>query len=91
MHHQSLYSPTSDKLSEWETALLRDLRDTQRKEDSCDVTIVCEGRTFRVHSFVLRMRSDVFDAMLGTDMKERRRGKIKVTDVKARIMEAMLS
>ncbi len=71
--------------------MARDLADFRRKKGTCDVTIFCEDHWFPVHGFVLRMRSDVFAAMLDTDMKEKRSGQIKVKDVKPKIMEALIA
>ena len=56
----------------------------------CDLTIVCQDKTFPVHSAFLCSRSAVFAAMLTNDTKEAEERKIEINDVSPDVMELFL-
>ncbi len=72
-------------------AFFRDFTNFRRKSDTCDVAIICNDKTLLTHSFILRMRSDVFAAMLDSDMQEKKSRQIRVADVKLETMVVLIA
>ena len=60
------------------------------RNTEADLAIVCEGKTFPVHSAVLCTRSTVFAAMLKHDTKEAQDRKIEINDTHQAIVELFL-
>ncbi|GFX72047.1 speckle-type POZ protein B [Trichonephila clavipes] len=56
-----------------------------------DFIIVCENRTFPVHTVVLAARSPVFNRMLQYNMLEMRFRRVIIEDVRSTIVQLMLS
>lgn len=55
-----------------------------------DFTIVCEDKSFPVHSAFLCSRSSVFKAMLKNETKEAKDRKVEIKDVSPDILELFL-
>ena len=60
-------------------------------DPSADLTINCGSETFKVHSIFLRSKSPVFSAMLNSDMREAREGKINIKDMNSNTISAMIN
>ena len=58
--------------------------------DLTDITIVCQDKTFPVHSSFLCSRSTVFAAMLTHDTKEAKERKIEIEDATSDIVDLLL-
>ena len=58
--------------------------------NSCDLTIVCQGNEFPVHSGFICSRSAVFAAMLRHDTKEAKDRKIEIEDANSETVELFL-
>jgi len=57
---------------------------------SSDVTIKCDGKEFYCHQFILSSRSQIFEAMLHTEMIEQQTGNIEIEDFSKDVVEKML-
>ena len=71
-------------------SLLNDLKLTLQSGKNSDVTIFLEQKEFRVHKFMLALRSPVFSAMFKHNMKESKQNIIEITDIDQDIMEIIL-
>ena len=56
-----------------------------------DVTITCGDKEFRAHKVILASQSPVFKKMFEIDMKEKRSGVIKVSDITPAVMSDLLA
>uniref|UniRef100_A0AC34GKK5 BTB domain-containing protein n=1 Tax=Panagrolaimus sp. ES5 TaxID=591445 RepID=A0AC34GKK5_9BILA len=61
-----------------------------RDDESVDCKIICHGREFDAHKFLLCSHSQVFKAMFKHDTIERQESKINITDTTAKAIEHML-
>jgi speckle-type POZ protein len=69
-----------------------EMKEFAASEDLADVEVVCGGKTFRAHKFLLAARSDVFKAMFSKkEMREGASGRVVVEDVPADVMETFLA
>jgi len=59
-------------------------------DPSADLTINCDSKTFRVHQYFLCSKSPVFSAMLNSDMREAREGKINIRDMNSDTLSSMI-
>ncbi|KAJ8671344.1 hypothetical protein QAD02_002603 [Eretmocerus hayati] len=66
------------------------LGNIEHQEPFADVEIVVEGKCFKAHKIVLANASEVFHAMLVSDMKERRSNRIYIDDCESATMESIL-
>ncbi|KFM65543.1 Protein roadkill, partial [Stegodyphus mimosarum] len=57
---------------------------------SSDVTIVVGSRTFLAHKFIICARSCVFSKMFETEMEEKKKNSVTISDVKPHIIDEML-
>ena len=72
-------------------SLAEDMTSFRSKDGNLsDLTIVCEDKTFPVHSAFLCSRSTVFAAMLGHDTKEAKDRKIEIKDASPETVERFL-
>ncbi len=55
-----------------------------------DVTLVAGDQEFKVHKVNLSERSQFFDAMFHTDMKEKDQDRIELKDIKPEVLKEML-
>lgn len=55
-----------------------------------DLELRCAEQTFPAHKCVLSARSEVFDAMLQSDMLERRTGSVEIADMEPEVLKAFL-
>ena len=60
-------------------------------KSTCDMKIICEGKTFDCHKCVLCCQSDVFEAMfLNIETIEAISGEVEINDIQADTMETLL-
>jgi len=55
-----------------------------------DITIQCEGKSYRCHKYILASRSPVFKAMFKSDMKEMRTGSVEIKNMRPEVLERLL-
>jgi len=61
------------------------------KRDSADMHLTCkDGGVFQCHSQMLAARSEVFAAMLSSDMKEKKLGQVDMADMDTHIVQALI-
>lgn len=65
-------------------------KEMHHNETFADFEIEAGNKIFRVNKAVLASRSPVFNAIFTNDLKENRRGKIKVIDVSPNVMEELI-
>ncbi|GBL99079.1 TD and POZ domain-containing protein 4 [Araneus ventricosus] len=68
------------KITENSCALITDLMSLYKDQTLCDVKFQTKTNVFPVHSSILIARSPVFRAMFSTDMKEKMKGCVDVSD-----------
>ena len=72
--------------------LKRDIAALRKKTDTADVKLICNGRPFLAHKFILSARSDVFAAMFShKDTKEDKSGEVHINDCDHEAMEIFIS
>ena len=60
-------------------------------KSTCDMKIICEGKTFDCHKCVVCCQSDVFEAMfLNMETIEAKSGEVEINDIQADTMETLL-
>ena len=60
-------------------------------KSTCDIKIICQGKTFDCHKCVLCCQSDVFEAMfLNIETIEAKSGEVEINDIQADTMETLL-
>ena len=60
-------------------------------KSTCDMKIICEGKTFDCHKCVLCCQSDVFEAMFSNiETIEAKSGEVEINDIQADTMETLL-
>ncbi|XP_064464740.1 speckle-type POZ protein-like [Ornithodoros turicata] len=60
-------------------------------DDYADVTLIAEGKDFRVHKIILAMRSPVFAAMFRNNMKEKQENRVHLDDISAEALQGMIT
>ncbi len=91
VEHSSAYSEKwQNAASEGVSALLHDLNFFWGRADR-DVALVCGDKTILIHGLLLRMRSDVFAAMLDSNMKEKSSGEVIVKDMTFETMKVVVA
>lgn len=55
-----------------------------------DMMLICEGREFNCHKFMLAKKSDVFDAMFSHNFSETSSGKVFIEDLQSEAVAEML-
>lgn len=70
--------------------LTSDLRKLHDARDG-DVVLVVNGKEYCAHKNILRVRSPVFYAMLGTSMVEGSSGRVEIKDLDSRAFEGLLA
>jgi speckle-type POZ protein len=73
------------------TAFLQHFAQMLDSGDFSDVTLVCQGKTFRCHKVVLAGRSSVFRAMFQTPMRESLTSEVHFPDMSADVLEQMIN
>merc|ERR1719228_1311119 len=63
---------------------------TNAEECYADATIICNDGSIRAHKAVLAARSEYFEKMLSTKMKEGLSGKIEVKDMEMSVCQTIL-
>ena len=78
-----------DKISEiGARSLIQDMASAKKNTETADVQIICGGKTFNAHRFVLSARSSVFAAMFShKETKESETGIVELSDCEADTME----
>ena len=72
-------------------SLHKDISRAKNNNTTADMTIICEGKEFKAHKFMLSARSSVFSAMFShKGTKEWETSEINITDCHADIMEMFL-
>jgi len=61
----------------------------RNSEESGDITLVCCDGEVKVHGIILAARSTAFNAMLNSDMMEKRSRRVEIKDFRKSIVEAM--
>ena len=60
-------------------------------KSTCDMKIICKGKTFDCHKCVLCCQSDVFEAMFSNiETIEAKSGEVEINDIQADTMETLL-
>lgn len=72
------------------TRIIENLRLLRKESKLCDFTIEVEDVQFRVHQTLLAACSDYFRAMLTSDSKEAKQGRVVIQDINATTMGAVL-
>merc|ERR1712200_109432 len=74
------------------TNLVKDYKDilTNAEDHYADVTIICNDGSVRAHKNVLSARSEYFDRMLSSTMKEGLTGVIEVKDMEMSVCQTIL-
>ncbi|XP_043287592.1 BTB/POZ and MATH domain-containing protein 1-like [Venturia canescens] len=87
------------KIPEYHQSVLRQIPTTNvirssealyEKKAFCDVTFVFDDKELPAHKVVLALRSEVFEAMFLSDMKEKDTSTVEIVDTKAEIFEEFL-
>ncbi|XP_064464742.1 speckle-type POZ protein-like [Ornithodoros turicata] len=72
-------------------SLMDDFARLYDDDDYADVTLIAEGKDFRVHKIILAMRSPVFAAMLKNNMKEKQENRVHLDDISAEALQEMIT
>jgi len=67
-----------------------DLHHLYNTKEFADITIKCEGKSYRCHKNILASRSPVFKAMFKSDMKEMRTGSVEIKNMRPEVLERLL-
>ena len=59
-------------------------------DPSADLTINCKTETFRVHKNFFSSKSPVFSAMLNSDFREAREGKVNIREMNSNTLSSMI-
>ena len=86
--HVSIENP--NPVDRGEPTLDRTMQDLYLSDELSDLKIVCDGKEFPCHKFILSVRSDVFKTMFLSDLKADDSGTLKINDISAETMEAFL-
>jgi len=78
------------KHRDMEEEFVRDMRSMSDLDMFYDLTVICGDKQLKSNKALLASRSWVFRRMLETDMTEKMKGEINITDVKPDIMEDIL-
>jgi len=78
------------KHRDMEEEFVRDMRFMSDLDMFYDLTVICGDKRLKSNKALLASRSWVFRRMLETDMTEKMKGEINITDVKPDIMEDIL-
>jgi len=72
--------------------MLEDLEEayTLKKPLGLDVTVTCKDKSFECSKFMLTARSDVFNSMFQSNMKESQTNKVVIEDLKPSVVAEML-
>jgi len=72
--------------------MTEDYKEMLRNAEECyaDATIICSDGSIRAHKAVLAARSEYFEKMLSTKMKEGLSGKIEVKDMEMSVCQTIL-
>ena len=87
--HQAISHSDADQLHCKE--ILRNLNNLRHEGSLCDVTLVVEGREFRVHRNVLAASSPYFRNMFTSDIREKTESKVAIEALTSSVMEGLLS
>lgn len=58
-------------------------------EEFSDITIVAEGKSFKLHKCILSTRSNVFEAMFRNDMVEKNQGTVQIEDIRHEVLQEL--
>ena len=70
--------------------LVKDYKDMLTNANHADVTIICNDGSVRAHKNVLTARSEYFNRMLSSTMKEGLTGVIEVKDMEMGVCQTLL-
>ena len=60
-------------------------------DEHSDVTLICAGKTFKAHKFILSSRSDVFKAMFGMrESVEAKTGQVEIKNLEPQVLKLLL-
>ena len=89
---QDYESSDSDPLYDGNFYLKRDIAAMRKKIETADVKIICNGKDFWAHKFILSARSEVFAAMFShKGMDEEKSGEVNIEDCGHEAMDMFLS
>ena len=71
--------------------LLNDMGNLLLDTETSDVVLLCQGEEIRAHNLILSARSQVFRAMLQSQMLESTRREIRIEDSDKDVLKEMLS
>lgn len=74
---------SSCKYNEFEPSLERLFKNSEFS----DVTVKAGKKTFELHKCILSSRSIVFEAMFRTDMEEKNKNEVNITDIESEVLE----
>ncbi|XP_043287597.1 BTB and MATH domain-containing protein 43-like [Venturia canescens] len=72
------------------TGVIQSTKALYEKKTLSDVTFVFDDKELLAHKAVLAVRSEVFEAMFLSDMKEKDTSRVEIVDTKAKIFEEFL-
>ena len=70
---------------------LKDMGNLLLDTETSDVVLLCQGEEIRVHRSILSARSQVFQAMLQSQMIESTKGEVRIEDADKDVLKEMLS